>query len=107
MERLNTPLSVQSEEEMTSRSKSIAFGVLTIGGMELDCYVLDNGKRVLSQRGILGVLSGRKAGDLKAYLNKLPEKYCGLTADASIEFDSPTGTAIGRDAMLLVDLCAA
>lgn len=45
------------------KPRAVASGVLQFGAIEVDCYVLDNGKRVLSQRGIIGVLSGRNTGN--------------------------------------------
>jgi len=89
----------------TARPKAVASGKLRFGSLEVDCYVLDNGQRVISQKGILGVLTGHKRGGWDQYLSKLPEKYGAIKGVTSISFDSPNGLAVGRDAMFLVDLC--
>lgn len=90
------------------KPKALVSGVLQFGPIEAECYVLDNGMRVLSQRGIIGVLTGVKDGTLERRLSKLPEKYSALGSVPSIEFELSNGVvAIGRDAMFLVDLCSA
>ena len=73
----------------------------------LDCYVLDDGRRVVSQRGIVKALSGREGGGLAPYLDKLPNRFAGLQAGAEIDFQGPTGPAKGREAMWLVDFLMA
>src|SRR5687768_10799749 len=43
-------------------------GTLKIGDLELECHVLDDGRRVLTQREMVRVLSGgRESGDLPVY----------------------------------------
>lgn len=74
----------------------------------LECYVLDDGRRVLSQRGIVQALnSGAKDGKLDRYLDRLPSRFASLQAGPEIEFQSPTGAAKGREAQWLVDLLSA
>jgi hypothetical protein len=89
----------------------IATGVLFDGAAE--CYVLDDGRRVISQRGILRALRGSGNGggpgnaDLARFLGRIPERFRHFEAVPEIEFDSPTGVANGREGRFLTDLCRA
>lgn len=71
----------------------------------IDCYVLDDGRRVLSQRGILKQIAGINGGgsrELQAYLdvaNNAVAKKALWEKDSSFEFLSGGGTrCIGREA---------
>jgi P63C domain len=44
------------------------YGELDLGGVIVDCYVLEGGERVLSQRGIMRSISGDASGNLGEYL---------------------------------------
>lgn len=88
-----------------SAPKATHTGTLFDGA--LDCYVLDNERRVVTNRGIVRALSGAKTGNLGQYLGRLPNKYAYLEAGTEIEFRSPTGMAKGHDAVWLVDLLKA
>ena len=92
---------------------------LIIGSVEIDCYVLEDETRVLSQRGLqagIGMsLSGartagvRRIGEFLASLENKGLNVSDLTARASspIEFQPPIGgrTALAYPAEMLVDLC--
>lgn len=43
-------------------------GVLQIGDNELPCFVLDDGRRVISRTGATTSLTGRRGGDLESYI---------------------------------------
>lgn len=76
----------------------------------LDCYVLEDGRHLVSQRGVVRALTngGRDRGDLGTYLERLPSRFAGLTAAAEVEFSLPGGgVAKGREAMWFVDLLKA
>lgn len=76
----------------------------------IDCYVLDDGRRVVSQRGVVRALTdgGREGGNLGAYLAKMPNEYGHLATGAEIVFvRHDGGIAHGRDAQWLVDLLRA
>lgn len=97
------------------RPKAIATGTLAAHGINADCYVLSNGVRVLSQRGIVRALTGKNAeqnggaeyGGLRRYLARLPSDSAVVTA-GPIEFFLPGGgTALGRPAEWFVDLLRA
>lgn len=97
-----------------AKIKAVASGVLNLGGREVDCYVLEDGRRVLSQRGIMagitGAKGGAKNGNLTRLVSRLPEKHRALALGPSIEFVLPGDTgivAIGRDRMFFVQLCDA
>ncbi len=85
-------------------------GKLAIGdGMYL-CYVLDNNKRVISQREVVRALTGQSKGDISRYLetqNLKPFISSQLIADQTIQFKIPGNpvTANGYEATLLLDIC--
>ncbi len=91
-------------------------GVLKIGNTEIQCYVLDNGCRIISTRGMMKALGrtwrGRKyagtelpvfleAKNLKAYIGNDLSSVLSL-----VEFRTPTGArAEGFHAALLPKIC--
>jgi hypothetical protein len=88
--------------------KAVATGVLTFGTSEVDCYVLEDGQRVISTKGIQAGIGASKNGHLDRLLDKLPEKYRPDSVRPSIEFVLPTGgVASGRDRKAFVDICDA
>jgi hypothetical protein len=87
-------------------------GKLTIGDEELLCYVLDNNKRVLSQREVVRALTGQSKGDISRYLdsqNLKPFISNKVIADQTVQFTIPKNpiTANGYEATLLLDICDA
>lgn len=92
-----------------NRPRAVASG--TIFG-NVDCYVLEDGSTVLSQRGMLrglrGATDGHERGDLGQYLARLPEKYSAIATATTFEFIRPDGgVAIGRPARDFVAMCRA
>lgn len=95
-----------------NRPRAVTAGII-FGGV--DCYVLEDGSTVLSQRGMLRGLRGKdgadggpEKGDLGRYLARLPEKYSALTVDPNLEFVLPDGgVATGRPSHDFVALCRA
>ena len=92
-----------------NRPRAIASG--TIFG-NVDCYVLEDGSTVLSQRGMLrglrGEIDGHERGDLGQYLARLPEKYSAIATATNLEFIRPDGgVAIGRPSHDFVAMCRA
>lgn len=94
---------------------------LRIGGVEIPCYVLADGRRVLTQRGLQAALgfsrSGGKGGArrLAAFLASLARKSHNVNdlsarAGADIRFVLPRqggNPALAYDATILEDLCSA
>lgn len=94
--------------------KPIATHVGKIFDGILECYVLDDGRRVLSQRGIIRTLinseenGGPGNAHLGRYLERLPNGSALLAAGPEIEFNVPGGgPAKGREALWFVDLLKA
>jgi hypothetical protein len=94
-------------------------GVLKIGGIEIPCYVLEDGRRLLSQRGMvkaLGMSSGSTANGadrLVAFATqKSLEPFISRENTAPMEpfrFVPPHGgnPALGYNATILADICDA
>ena len=83
-------------------------GNLHIGNMEVECHVLNDGRRVFTQRAIVGVLTGgRKSGDLKVYLSSNPLIGKAFLVDDAIRFRIPgiNTVAYGSEAMRLIEIC--
>jgi hypothetical protein len=113
IEQVSTPLE-QPKSSVIIRSEPISLfqGELKIGGLAFSCHVLDNGKRVITQREVVRALTGVASGNLPRYLTTTNlSKYINLeqVASQTIDFAIP-GTqfkATGYDANLLVDICDA
>lgn len=87
---------------------SMFSGTLTIGNVELECHVLSNYVRVLTQREVVRVLSGgRESGNLQRYLSRNPLTAENFDLGPDYQFTSP-GTnlvANGFNATALVEIC--
>jgi hypothetical protein len=106
----DTMLSSNWERMSSRRPKAIARGDIWFGKVVVDGYVLDDGRRVLSQRGVLRALGAGTTGglDLVRRLRRLPRRYAYLLSVPGVTFDLPGGgVAIGREAQFLVDVCYA
>ncbi|WP_434047142.1 MULTISPECIES: hypothetical protein [Sorangium] len=79
--------------------------------VRVECYVLEDGRRVISQAGAVRALTGGGSGkrdDLGRYLRRLPSRFAGLSLQAAIEFDRVEGgIAHGREARWFIDVCNA
>lgn len=93
---------------------------LKIGDIEIPCFVLDNGKRVLLQSAMLTALNmrqgtaGRGEGDrivkflATKSIKQHADKYIGNVIISTIKFKLPTGAmAHGYEATVLADICDA
>jgi len=88
---------------------------LDIGGISVPCYVLDDGERILSQRGffdLLGITS--RGGEMDRFISHTQlDRYLSESTIKSlrnpIRFRQPSGgkTAFGYKAPLLIDVCNA
>lgn len=87
---------------------SLFQGKVQIGDVEFECHVLSDGRRVLTQREVVRVITGgRTSGDLKVYLANLPLYEPGSLDDRVVPFQMPQNPAkaIGYDAELLIEIC--
>jgi P63C domain len=93
---------------------------VNIAGVDIECYVLENEMRVLSQRGLqraVGIIEGgRRRGEtrLVSFIHRFEEKVAGLQLLSShlnspLEFRPLHGgrTAFGYEATILSDICEA
>jgi len=91
---------------------------VNIAGVEIECYVLENEKRVLSQRGLqraLGMSEGggyggapRLAGFVLRFGDKVPElRSLSARLNSPLRFQPQKGgrTAYGYEATILADIC--
>lgn len=94
--------------------------LLKIGEIEIPCYVLEDGRRVLAQRGMVTALgmsrggSSKGGGDRLAHFvtGKALEPFIGealrLVIESPIQFKTPAGmVANAYDAQILADICEA
>lgn len=87
-------------------------GSITIGGAEIPCAVLDDGRRVVWQREVVGLLTGNKKGGLSRYLAAqnlqpfAPEKFQrGDFDETAIVFEMDGRKSHGFEAEDIVDIC--
>lgn len=91
---------------------------VTIGDVEIECYVLDDETRVLSQRGLqramgLGIGGGRDGETrletfMRRFDDKVPElRSLSAMLKSPLEFQPQHGgrTAFGYEATILADIC--
>ena len=93
---------------------------LRIGDIEIPCYVLEGGTRVITQGGFTGALNLARGGSMIAGMNRLElfvsrksinpfiENHIAERIGKPIPFMTPEGVrALGFEATLLADLCEA
>lgn len=90
-------------------------GILPIGGLQLDCFVLEDGRRVFHKRGMARAL-GLKSEGGNAFIKTLGRKNLGSELDAELweKIENPIvfnpdgpDPAHGYEADVLVDVCKA
>ena len=90
-------------------------GILPIGGLQLDCYVLEDGRRVFHKRGMARAL-GLKSEGGNAFMKTLGGKKLGSEIDRELweRIENPIifnpdgpDPAHGYEAEVLVDVCKA
>ncbi len=83
-------------------------GTLKIGDVEFECHVLSDGRRVLTQREMVRVISGgRDSSNLARYLERNPVYGPDRLEGRVIPFAQP-GLALishGHEATLLIEIC--
>ena len=83
-------------------------GTLQIGDVSFECHVLNDGRRVLTQREVVRVLSsGRESGNLTRYLQRNPLYEENFLVGRTIEFKVPGSPqkAVGYEGTLLIEIC--
>jgi hypothetical protein len=91
-----------------SEPYSMLRGTLYIGDVSFECHVLNDGRRVLTQREVVRVISGgRESGNLTRYLERNPVYQKDLLSDRTIEFKVPGSPqkATGYEGTLLIEIC--
>lgn len=87
---------------------SLLRGTLQLGELELECHVLSDGRRALTQREVVRAISGgRESGNLGRYLERNPLTANDFRAGPVIRFTIPGTnlTAMGYEATLLIEIC--
>lgn len=97
-----------SEPEVPEMPISLLRGTLELGDIELECHVLSDLRRVLTQREVVRAISGgRESSTLSRYLERNPLTAKDNYAESIIRFTVPgtPTTAIGYEAPLLIEIC--
>jgi hypothetical protein len=102
------PVAVVESQE-SDMPYSMFAGTVEIGDVSLDCYVLNDGRRVLSSGGVVRALRGTesKPASLSRYLGALPTYEPGMLDGSLIHFRIPTNPTVaqGYEAILLIEIC--
>ncbi|CAB1065861.1 FIG00532455: hypothetical protein [Olavius sp. associated proteobacterium Delta 1] len=109
-----SPTSIVPEivEDSEKLPVALLMGTLKMpGNLDIPCFVLDDGRRVISRTGATNALTEKSSSDLESYLkvdalkNHLPEKIYDQMIDFLIE--GVTKTTRGVEAELFLDICKA
>ena len=108
----------QKNEDLNANGnlpKATHQGKMDVGALELDCYVLEDGRRVFHKRGMAKAL-GMRSGGGNVFLRAMQRKGLGSQIDQQLisQIESPIifkplsqDLAHGYDAEVLVDVCKA
>lgn len=107
---------LEAKREIAKMPKATHFGVLKVGDTETQCFVLDDGRRVISGRGLTAAIGmkGRGQGAARISGHKLVKhnenNELALAIDNPIKFvgKSPQGANIpsdGYEAIVLQEVC--
>jgi P63C domain len=83
-------------------------GELPLGPVKIECHVLSNGQRVLSQGQAVRLLTGgTDSSNLGRYLERLPLYRKGMLDGRTVRFRIPNNptVATGVEATLLIEIC--
>lgn len=98
----------EAEPEVPDMPTSLLRGTLGLGDIKLECHVLSDGRRVLTQGEVVRAISGgRESSNLGRYLDRNPLTDKNTYAGSIIRFVIPGNptTAIGYEAPLLIEIC--
>jgi hypothetical protein len=87
---------------------SLFRGPLQIGDVQIECHVLSDLRRVLTQAEVVKVLTGgTESGNLGRYLRRLPGYDAGVLSGRMIQFRVPGNPQVanGYEAELLIEIC--
>lgn len=107
--------SKSKNDDMSEMAIATHLGILPIGGLQLECYVLEDGRRVFHKRGMAKAL-GLKSEGGNAFMKTLSRKGLGSEVDKNLwaEIDNPiifkslgSDPAHGYEAEILVEVCKA
>lgn len=96
-----------TEGLLAGKPYSMFTGTVHLGGLELECHVLSDFRRVFTQREMVKTISGgRESGNLARYLERNPLTAGQTERWAAISFTVPPKyEAIGYEATALIDIC--
>lgn len=100
-------------EDVKTRAipRAAYWGPLDLAGVEIDAYVLEDGRRVISSRGMVKSLTGgggAKDGKIGRLLERIPDKYRCFGVGPKIEFEThENNLGLGYPAEFLADVCGA
>lgn len=84
-------------------------GTLSVGNLDLECHVLNDGRRVLTASEIVRALRGTRSNppSVQRYFDALPSYIDGMFADRTMHFRIPglPQVAMGLEATVLIDMC--
>jgi hypothetical protein len=83
-------------------------GTIRIGDMDVEAHVLNDERRVFTQREVVRVVSGgRESGNLARYLDRNPLYANQFSSGPTVDFKVPGSPTIanGYDATLLIEIC--
>lgn len=91
----------------TEKPYSMFKGTLAIGDVGLQCHVLNDGRRVLTQREVVRAISGGRVSG--SYLQNIPGFDVASLPNRVILFTDPQGPQVnhGFEATLLIEICEA
>lgn len=98
----------EADEQATQVPFSMFRGTLELGDIALECHVLDDFRRVLTQREVVRAISGgRESGNLGRYLARNPLTASIFRPGPVIHFTVPENraAAIGYEATFLIEIC--
>ncbi len=105
----NSVMPGPSESAAPEMPYSMLPGTLRIGDVELEVHVLNDLRRVLTQREVVRAISGgRESGNLQRYLSRNPLTANDFDMGDVIRFKVPGGPIIasGYEATKLIEICS-
>lgn len=108
---LDTPVNIEQKPNKNNLPIALFQGKLKIGDADFIAYVLDNGKRVLTQREVVRLFTGHAKGNLDRYLraSNLQDYINEDLITHSERFVLPGShmQSNGFEAILILDICDA